>query len=127
MEIKIYDGVVELNIDSTIYNEDVLYKCFYWYGATYSIDISSNSSMPGFYYVILRPFSDTTTENFEQLIERIKRDLVDFKLRDIVTKETQTIRELITAKAFAYFDVDENPNTDVSDPVGFTPIKKSDD
>ena len=50
-----------------------------------------------------------------------KRDLIDFKLRDIVTKETQTIRELITAKAFAYFDLDDNPATEISDPVGFNP------
>lgn len=47
--------------------------------------------------------------------------MIDFKLRDIVSKETKTIRELIIAKAFAYYEEDQSPDTEISDPVGFNP------
>ena len=54
-------------------------------------------------------------------IEKIKQDLLDFKLRDIINKETRIIRELLIAKAFANYDDEEDPTTDISDPVGFSP------
>jgi hypothetical protein len=45
--------------------------------------------------------------------------LIDFSLRDIVTKETQNIRDLLIAKAFSNGEFDEEPTGDASDPVGF--------
>jgi hypothetical protein len=50
---------------------------------------------------------------------KLERDLVDFNLRDIVTKETQNVRDLLIAKAFSNGEFDELPPGDVSDPVGF--------
>jgi His-Xaa-Ser system protein HxsD len=65
--------------------------------------------------------SNSGSVDLESIHQKIKRDLNDFKLRDIVTKETKIIRELIIAKAFAYYDLENDPETEVSDPVGFNP------
>lgn len=64
------------------------------------------------------PKAQTTID--DQLISRIKQDLIDFRLREIVSRETATIRELLIAKAFAHYE-DIEPVTAISDPVGFDP------
>jgi hypothetical protein len=55
----------------------------------------------------------------EKLLQKLERDLIDFNLRDIVTKETKNIRDLLTAKAFSNGEFDELPPGELSDPVGF--------
>ena len=106
-------------VDGTIYSIDVLHKCFYWYGGLFNVHMSSNNNS---YIIKLEKKSDQNTEvDFTFLVEKIKQDLIDFKLRDIVTKETKSIRELLIAKAFAYYEIDEDPTTEISDPVGFNP------
>ena len=52
-------------------------------------------------------------------LQKLERDLIDFNLRDIVTKETKNIRDLLTAKAFSNGEFDELPPGELSDPVGF--------
>ena len=60
---------------------------------------------------------------FPAIKDKIRTDLVDFKTRDIVTKETINIRDLLVAKAFAHSDdFDASPVGDVSDLVGFDPL-----
>lgn len=118
MEFEIKEGELFLLIEKEIYNEDVLHKCFYWYGNNFNIEISSFSEK--LFSVRLQPLNKL--ENLQNTIIKVNRDLIDFKLRDIVTKETKTIRELIIAKAFAYYESeDDNPLTEISDPVGFNP------
>jgi His-Xaa-Ser system protein HxsD len=117
MKTEITGSEIFLLIEKEIYNEDVLHKCFYWYGANYNVEIGNHSK--DIFSVRLQ--SKQESENLNDTLEKIKRDLIDFKLRDIVTKETKTIRELIVAKAFAYYGLDDNPTTEISDPVGFNP------
>jgi len=118
MESKITATGLELLIDQALYSEDVVFKCFYWYSGTFNVEIEQ--SLPSQIRVIVKPKKEQAFEP-EILLEQISKDLIDFKLRDIVTKETTTIRELIIAKAFAYADFEQNPTTEVSDPVGFDP------
>lgn len=119
MDIKFQEDVLNLKIEKEIYSVDVLFKCFYWYGANFTIEIEDFS--PTLHLVLLK--SNNGEFDKEHLIEKIKRDLIDFKLRDIVNKETKIIRELLIAKAFAnYIDLEEDPTTNVSDSVGFNPI-----
>jgi len=108
-----------LLVDSRQYNEKVIYKCFYWYTNEYSVDIQIDTDP--FYKITLRSNKESDSVSWDHIIEKIKKDLIDFKLRDIVNQETQTIRELIVAKAFAYYDLQETPQTNISDPVGFNP------
>ena len=117
MDASIKGNEIHLVIDKDIYSEDVLHKCFYWYTSTYNVPIDIHSERQ--FFVLLQ--SKHETENLEHILEKIKCDLIDFKLRDIVTKETKTVRELIVAKAFAYYGLEENPLTEISDPVGFNP------
>lgn len=117
MESEIRGNELLLFLEKELYNEDVLYKCFYWYGGSFSVDIANHSER--FFLVTLKSASDT--QDWKATIDRIKKDLIDFKLRDIVTKETKTVRELIIAKAFAYYGLNDDPTTEISDPVGFSP------
>lgn len=117
MEFQFEANSLHLTIP-TLYSEDVLFKCFYWYTAEYGVEIESLDQ--DFNIVTLSSKKGAILDSVA-LREKIGKDLIDFKLRDIVTKETQTIRELITAKAFAHIDLTTNPSTDITDPVGFNP------
>lgn len=107
------------SINENLYNEKVIYKCFYWYGADYSVDIERKDNS---FKITISSKSDIKIDH-DYLTSKIKQDLIDFKLRDIVTNETKNIRELLTAKAFAHFQTDEDPLTEISDPVGFDPAE----
>lgn len=117
MKAEIRQNIIHLLIDRKLYNEEVLHKCFYWYGANFHVDIDICSEDQA--AVQLEAKYDA--EDLNATLGKIKRDLIDFRLRDIVTKETKTIRELIIAKAFAHYDTNENPASPISDPVGFSP------
>jgi His-Xaa-Ser system protein HxsD len=117
MRIEIAENVLSVFVDRNIYSSDVLHKCFYWYTAGFIVEIESHSESA----FLVRLQAKTAIADALALMEKIKQDLIDFKLRDIVTKETQTIRELLVAKAFAYDEEDSDPISEVSDPVGFNP------
>ena len=51
-------------------------------------------------------------------LQKLERDLIDFKLREIVVKETKNVRDLLIAKAFAHQDDLEEPPGEIADPVG---------
>src|SRR5450432_1670720 len=100
MKASVQNDSLVIELDNKQYNEDIVYKCFYWYTGQYSLTIEFNQGNKC--KVIISQRSKAGVMDYEFLIEKIKRDLVDFKLRDIVTKETKIIRELIVAKAFAH-------------------------
>lgn len=104
-------------IPATLYHEHIVFKCFYWYASDYSVEIDAvaDSSI----MVTIQP--KNIHEDMSLLAEKVKTDLIDFKLREIVNRETRTIRELIIAKAFAYAGMIQNPSSIVTDPVGFDP------
>lgn len=118
MEILQQGNSLKVILDKNIYSTEILHKCFYWYSSQYSVEISSIDEK--WAIVVLSRINDST-ETWDSVIQKVKRDIIDFKLRDIVTKETQNIRDLLIAKAFAYYEEDENPLSEISDPVGFNP------
>jgi His-Xaa-Ser system protein HxsD len=105
--------------NTSLYTKDSVFKCLYWYGAKYHTNVSFADSDT--YKICLKPISIETIseEQAEKLLQRLERDLIDFNLRDIVTKETKNIRDLLTAKAFSNGEFDELPPGEFSDPVGF--------
>ncbi len=118
MEISVSNNQYVLIVDKEIYSSDVLHQCFYWYTGDFEVEISVHDQQH--YRVILNSINDDP--DLETLIRKIKRDLVDFKLRQIVTRDTQNIRDLIVAKAFANYETEEEePAGEISDPVGFDP------
>ncbi|TMI63707.1 MAG: His-Xaa-Ser system protein HxsD [Bacteroidetes bacterium] len=120
METIILDkSSLRLNIDSTLYSADVIHKCFYWYGNRYSVDISRKESL---FTIELANIAEE--DDMQKLIQKIKKDLIDFKTREIVSVETKNIREILIAKAFASEDeFNEPPPGNIDDPVGFDPSK----
>lgn len=124
MDIEIKGDKLVFYPKKSMYSQEVLFKCFYWYGSDFEVDIDDYDS--AHYIVQLIPKSPSDLQ--KEIIPKIKRDLADYKLRDIVSKETQTIRELLVAKAFAYENTEvEYPDSEISDPVGFNPLEISHD
>lgn len=118
---EIVNGEIIVYADSSLYSKDSLFKCLYWYGDKFHTNISFyNESI---YRVSIKPINenDLGEEKLNELLFRLERDLIDFNLRDIVSKETQNIRDLLIAKAFSNGELDELPPGEVSDPIGFTP------
>jgi His-Xaa-Ser system protein HxsD len=68
------------------------------------------------------PDANIPEEELPYYLQKLERDLVDFHLRDLVSKETGNIRTLLVAKAFSNGEFDEAPPGEVSDPVGFAPL-----
>ena len=118
MKITIDQQSVKVEIERSLYNEDTIFKCFYWYSRDFIVNIETKSEH---YIVSLQSKGSILQPEF--IREKVSRDLVDFKLRDIVTKETRIIRELIVAKAFAWYDEEITPAGTITDPIGFNPEK----
>jgi His-Xaa-Ser system protein HxsD len=116
---KIIEGnQINIYLNTSLYSKDAIFKCLYWYGDRFYTSVSEES---GFYKIIVKPLPEhkLTEGELEGVLFKLQRDLIDFNLRDIVSKETQTIRELLIAKAFSHGEFDELPPGDISDPVGF--------
>ena len=116
---EIKDNEIIVFADTYLYSKDSIFKCLYWYGDKFHTNVSFADSNT--YRVSVKPVSTNQLSQQEQenLLLKLERDLVDFNLRDIVTKETQNVRDLLIAKAFSNGEFDELPPGDVSDPVGF--------
>jgi His-Xaa-Ser system protein HxsD len=116
---EIKDNEIIVFVDTALYSKDSIFKCLYWYGDKFHTNLSFEDSNT--YRVSVKSVStiQLSPDELENLLLKVERDLVDFNLRDIVTKETQNVRELLIAKAFSNGEFDELPPGEVSDPVGF--------
>jgi His-Xaa-Ser system protein HxsD len=116
---EIKDNEIIVFADISLYSKDSIFKCLYWYGDKFHTNVSFADSNT--YRISIKPVSTNQLSplELENLLLKLERDLVDFNLRDIVTKETQNVRDLLIAKAFSNGEFDELPPGDVSDPVGF--------
>ncbi len=116
---EIKDNEIIVFADTSLFSKDSIFKCLYWYGDKFHTNVSFADSNT--FRVSVKPISTNRLSQQEQenLLLKLERDLVDFNLRDIVTKETQNVRDLLIAKAFSNGEFDELPPGDVSDPVGF--------
>lgn len=116
---EIIDNEIIVYADTSLYSKDSIFKCLYWYGDKFHTNLSFADVET--YKISIKPASTTQLSEIEKenMLLKLERDLVDFNLRDIVTKETQNIRDLLIAKAFSNGEFDEVPPGDISDPVGF--------
>jgi len=112
--------------DTSIYSKNAILKCLYWFGDKFHTNISITNDV---YCISLTPLTTANIkdEELELYLQKLERDIIDFQLRDIIIQETQNIRDLLVAKAFSNGEFDEEPNTNVSDPVGFNPNLVSND
>ncbi|MCO5725536.1 His-Xaa-Ser system protein HxsD [Robiginitalea marina] len=107
---------LQFKLDSRVYSKNSIIKCLYWYSDDFEITININDDH---YFIIeliaKEPLND---KDFEEIRTKLNQDFIDFNLRDIVSNETKTIRELIIAKAFSHGEYDEEPKGDFDDPLG---------
>jgi His-Xaa-Ser system protein HxsD len=115
----IKDNEIVVFVDDRLFSKDGLFKCLYWYGAKFHVDVSIDDGNT--YRISISPLENANINQGELELyqQKLERDLIDFNLRDIVSKETRNVRELLIAKAFSNGEFDEEPPGDVSDPVGF--------
>jgi His-Xaa-Ser system protein HxsD len=100
---------LKVKLDGQLYSEAVIYKCFYWYGNDFDVTIVKLPD-ESFAVTLASKKLALSAEQSAALESRVRRDLIDFKTRAIVSEETRTIRELIVAKAFAHSDDFESPD-----------------
>lgn len=115
----INDNEIVVFADATLFSKDAIFKCLYWYGDKFHTNVAFADSNT--FKISITPLTTANiiAEELEFYQQKLERDLIDFHLRDIVTKETQNIRDLLIAKAFSNGEFDEEPIGEVSDPVGF--------
>jgi His-Xaa-Ser system protein HxsD len=117
----IKDGEITAFADASLFSKDAILKCLYWFGDKFHTTVSVKEENS--YTIVLKPLETANVKEDElsMYLQKFERDLIDFQLRDTVTKETQNVRDLLVAKAFSHGEFDEEPPGQVSDPVGFNP------
>lgn len=105
---------ITIHLDAQIFNQSGILKCGYWYTQSYLFTIEK---IEGYYRVTLSPLPEKTISHPDMVYTKLRKDLIDFQLRDVITKETQNIRDLLIAKAFANGALDEVSQEELSDPV----------
>lgn len=97
--IECTNNAIILRIDSSLYSETILFKALYWLGE--EILFSIKKDLEGFLIVNLTHVTGSfEADDSRKLISQVSRALTDFKVRDIVNRETSDIRKMIIAKAF---------------------------
>lgn len=119
----IKDGEINVFVDASLFSTDVILKCLYWYGERFHTTVTLIDSQT--FSILLKPLGvvGTSETELDSYLQKFERDLIDYQLRGMITKETQNVRDLLVAKAFSNGEFDEEPPGDVSDPVGFDPNK----
>jgi His-Xaa-Ser system protein HxsD len=100
---------IQVIVDAALFGEAVVFKCFYWYGGDFDVVITSVAEDKTWEVVLTPRRAPLAPNALQALVSRVKRDLVDFKTRDIIGRETQALRELLVAKAFASSDEYDHP------------------
>jgi His-Xaa-Ser system protein HxsD len=115
------DGEIVVFANAELHTREVIFKALYWYGDKFHTNVGLYNQNT--YKIILSPLINTQISEIELdlYLSKLERDLIDFSLRQIINTETTTIRELLTAKAFANGDFEDEPTGEFSDPVGFNP------
>lgn len=106
---------INLELDSLVYSKESIVKCLYWYSDDFEIDVELVSNS---YQISLQPLTEFSKEEIEKVRTKLKKEFLDYNLREIVKRQTTTIRELIIAKAFSNGEFDEEPRGDLMDPLG---------
>ena len=97
----IKDNEIVVFVDTSLFSKDAVFKCLYWYGDKFHTNVSFADSNTYKVSITLNSNSNIKSDELELYQQKLERDLVDFQLRDIVTKETQNVRDLLIAKAFS--------------------------
>lgn len=117
------DGEITAFADTSLFSKEAVFKSIYWYGGKFRTNVSFADIDT--YCIVLKLWENASVKEDELpfYLQKLERDLIDFQLRDTITKETRNIRDLLVAKAFSNGEFDEEPPGNVSDPVGFNVVE----
>ena len=115
------DGEILVFADAELFSRAAIFKCLYWYGDKFHTSVILADEKT--YSISLKALGSAgiSEEDLPGYLQKLERDLIDFQLRDMISKETGNVRDLLIAKAFSNGEFDEEPPGEVSDPVGFNP------
>lgn len=120
MEYYLQNNEISIHLNNKIYSLDAIFKCIYWYGNKWNVIIDEDSTENNYLILIKSKDLDFEFDNkkSEILTSKFLNDINDFQLRDIITKETKNIRDLLVAKAFSNGEFDEEPPGEFEDFIG---------
>lgn len=98
------DNLIVLYVDTKIYNDNVISKVLYWLSKDYIISrkhIAGSANQKICFNKINGIISE---KEFYDVKERLNRDFIDFKTRQIIDDETKDLRNILFVKAFANRD-----------------------
>ncbi len=107
---RVSDNKVDLTIDVSIFNEQVLSKVLYWLTEDFLIYWKAGESHQIQQIILEKKSGNLSIESFQKLKSKLNQDFIDFKNRDIINKETKDIRNILYVKAFANGDEFEDYN-----------------
>jgi His-Xaa-Ser system protein HxsD len=102
-----------LVVEESIYSKEALLRTCYWFTDRCYLFISR----PGPYQFSVRIRPKTRGLPLESISGEFENALIDQQLRQDIDRETERLRELIVAKAFAEGDLDDAPVGDDRDPM----------
>jgi His-Xaa-Ser system protein HxsD len=107
---RISENAILVKINKSIFNDIVITKTLYWLQSEHIT--FWNSSLDGNTQNITLEKKDGSINNEEYVLlkKRISQNLIDFKTRDIINRETKNIRDILYIKAFANGDDFEDYN-----------------
>lgn len=119
MKDYIENDLIVVHADKNVFSKEALLKAMYWYGDRFHIEIKDLSDH---FRICFQSIGDKKIEAklLDDFLLKIRRDLVDFELRQIVRNETSLVQQLLVAKAFSNNSCKEDPPGSIADPVGFT-------
>ncbi len=121
MEVIANSGeLLQFSVQSEIYAEAVLFKSLYWLTSRAGFEVSKPHAE--LFLVSVKPLGEKFSNGErEDILAKIRTNLVDFKVRDIINQETTLVRSMIIAKAFAHADLpevrQEHPVSDLPTPT----------
>lgn len=95
-----------VEIDSGAFSLEVVVKATYWLSGRYCIDLRQEPERRRHLVGIGLAERAMSMDECAEAETRFRRDLIDFRTRELIDKETRTLRELLVAKAFAHGDDD---------------------
>lgn len=102
---QITDDFLILYLDTHLFSREGIFKCCYWYSNDYLIDLTVRGN---FFKLVIRSKAETVLIEKEKFYAKLKQDLLDFQLREIITRQTVNVRDLLIAKAFANGELDQD-------------------
>lgn len=87
---------MNIRVDKRLYSDEVISKCVYWYTSDFTVirQIDGNDEIIDFLP------RNSLSMNEDSFLDDFWRKLNDYKLREIIERQTREIRIILYAKAF---------------------------